>query len=191
MEKFTVIKSRTVVLPVENVDTDQIIPARFLKATSKAGLGTKLFADWRFAADGTAKPDFILNQPAAKGASVLVAGDNFGCGSSREHAPWALVDYGFRAVVSTSIADIFRNNSLKNGLIPVVVDAAIHAKLLATPGAEVTVSIEDRTITLADGSSAAFAIEPFARYCLLNGVDELAFLLSQEDAIAAFEAGRS
>ena len=190
MEKVTAIKSRTVVLPVENVDTDQIIPARFLKATSKAGLGTKLFADWRFAADGAPKPDFVLNQPAAAGATVLVAGDNFGCGSSREHAPWALVDYGFRAVVSTSIADIFRNNSLKNGLIPVVVDAATHAKLLATPGAEVTVSVNDLLLTLPDGSTAKFPIDPFARFCLLNGVDELQFLLSQEEAIAAFEARR-
>jgi 3-isopropylmalate/(R)-2-methylmalate dehydratase small subunit len=191
MEKFTAIKSRTVVLPVENVDTDQIIPARFLKATSKAGLGTKLFADWRFAADGAPKPDFVLNQPAAAGAAVLVAGDNFGCGSSREHAPWALVDYGFRAVVSTSIADIFRNNSLKNGLIPVVVDAATHAKLLAAPGAEVTVSVNDLLLTLPDGSTAKFPMDPFARFCLLNGVDELQFLLSQEEAIAAFEARRS
>jgi 3-isopropylmalate/(R)-2-methylmalate dehydratase small subunit len=191
MEKLTAIKSRTVVLPVENVDTDQIIPARFLKATSKVGLGTKLFADWRFAADGAPKPDFVLNQPAAAGATVLVAGDNFGCGSSREHAPWALVDYGFRAVVSTSIADIFRNNSLKNGLIPVVVDAATHAKLLAAPGAEVTVSVNDLLLTLPDGSTAKFPMDPFARFCLLNGVDELQFLLSQEDAIAAFESRHS
>ena len=191
MEKFTVIKSRTVVLPVENVDTDQIIPARFLKATSKAGLGTKLFADWRFAADGTAKPDFILNQPAAKGASVLVAGDNFGCGSSREHAPWALVDYGFRAVVSTSIADIFRNNSLKNGLVPIVVDKASHAKLLAAPGVEVSISVEDQTLALPDGTKVKFPIDPFARYCLLNGVDELEFLLSQDAAITAFETRRT
>jgi len=191
MEKFTVIKSRTVVLPVENVDTDQIIPARFLKATSKVGLGTKLFADWRFAADGTPKPDFVLNQPAAAGASVLVAGDNFGCGSSREHAPWALYDYGFRAVVSTSIADIFRSNSLKNGLLPIVVDAAAHAKLLAAPGAEVTVSVADQTLTLPDGAKVTFPIDPFARYCLLHGVDELEFLLSQGDAIAAFETRRT
>jgi 3-isopropylmalate/(R)-2-methylmalate dehydratase small subunit len=190
MEKVTTITSRTVVLPVENVDTDQIIPARFLKATSKAGLGTKLFADWRFTADGTAKPDFVLNQPAATGAAVLVAGDNFGCGSSREHAPWALYDYGFRAVVSTSIADIFRNNALKNGLVPVVIDAAAHAKLLAAPAAEVTISVDNLSITLPDGSSATFHIEPFARFCLLNGVDELEFLLSQSDAIAAFEARR-
>jgi 3-isopropylmalate/(R)-2-methylmalate dehydratase small subunit len=191
MEKVTTITSRTVVLPVENVDTDQIIPARFLKATSKVGLGTKLFADWRFAADGTPKADFVLNQPAAKGATILIAGDNFGCGSSREHAPWALVDYGFRAVVSTSIADIFRNNSLKNGLVPIVVDAATHAKLLANPGTEVSVSVADQTLTLSDGTKAKFPIDPFARYCLLNGVDELEFLLSQEQAIAAFEAKRA
>jgi 3-isopropylmalate/(R)-2-methylmalate dehydratase small subunit len=187
MDKVTTITSRTVVLPVENVDTDQIIPARFLKATSKVGLGSKLFADWRFTSDGTPKPDFVLNQPAAAGAAVLVAGDNFGCGSSREHAPWALHDHGFRAVISTSIADIFRNNSLKNGLVPVVVDAAVHAKLLATPGAQVTVSVADQTLTLSDGTSTKFPIDPFARYCLLNGVDDLDFLLSEADAIAAFE----
>src|SRR5207344_614709 len=138
MERMDIITSRTVVLPVENVDTDQIIPARFLKATSKVGLGSKLFADWRFAADGAPKPEFVLNQATAAGATVLVAGDNFGCGSSREHAPWALVDYGFRAVVSTSIADIFKNNSLKNGLLPIVVEPALHRRLLAEPGAEVT-----------------------------------------------------
>jgi len=191
MDKITTIKSRTVVLPVENVDTDQIIPARFLKATSKVGLGSKLFADWRFAADGAPKADFVLNQPAAAGAAILVAGDNFGCGSSREHAPWALYDYGFRAVVSTSIADIFRNNSLKNGLVPIVVDAAAHAKLLAAPGAEVSVDVADQTLTLPDGGKVKFPIDPFARYCLLNGVDELEFLLSQESAIAAFEAKRA
>src|SRR5436190_14468663 len=191
MEKVSTITSRTVVLPVENVDTDQIIPARFLKATSKAGLGSKLFADWRFTADGKPKPDFVLNQPAAAGANVLVAGDNFGCGSSREHAPWALVDHGFRAVVSTSIADIFRNNALKNVLVPIVVDAAVHAKLLATPGSEVTISVADQTITLSDGTRAKFPIDSFARYCLLNGVDELEFLLSQADAISAFEAKRA
>jgi 3-isopropylmalate/(R)-2-methylmalate dehydratase small subunit len=190
MEKVTTITSRTVVLPVENVDTDQIIPARFLKATSKVGLGSKLFADWRFAADGTPKGDFVLNQPAAKGATVLVAGDNFGCGSSREHAPWALVDYGFRAVISTSIADIFRNSSLKNGFVPIVVDAATHAKLLANPGTEVTVSVADQTLSLPDGTRVKFPIDPFARYCLLNGVDELEFLLSQADAITAFETRR-
>ncbi|HEX3905333.1 MAG TPA: 3-isopropylmalate dehydratase small subunit [Polyangia bacterium] len=188
MEPLKTFTSRTVVLPVENVDTDQIIPARFLKATSKAGLGSKLFADWRFDAEGKPKQDFVLNRPEAAGAAILVAGDNFGCGSSREHAPWALVDYGFRAVVSTSIADIFRNNSLKNGLVPVVVDMAAHTKLLAAPGASLTISVEDQTLTLPDGSRASFPIDPFARYCLLNGVDELEFLLSKEAAIAAFEA---
>ena len=183
--------ARTVVLPIENVDTDQIIPARFLKATSKVGLGKNLFADWRFDAEGKPKPDFILNRPEAAGATILVAGDNFGCGSSREHAPWSLTDYGFRAVISTSIADIFRNNSLKNGLIPVVVDPATHAKLLAAPGATVTISVEDKTVTLPDGSQVSFPIDPFARYCLLQGVDELEFLLSQDKEIAAFEARQS
>ena len=190
MEKITTITSRTVVLPVENVDTDQIIPARFLKATSKAGLGEKLFADWRFDGAGTAKPDFVLNRPEAKGAAVLVAGDNFGCGSSREHAPWALYDYGFRAVISTSIADIFKNNSLKNGLLPIVVDGATHGKLLATPGAEVTVSLESQTVTLPEGTSAKFTVDPFSRYCLLNGIDELEFLLSKDAEITKFESGR-
>jgi 3-isopropylmalate/(R)-2-methylmalate dehydratase small subunit len=190
MEPIKTLTSKTVVLPVENVDTDQIIPARFLKATSKAGLGSKLFADWRFDGEGKPKGDFVLNKPEAAGAAVLVAGDNFGCGSSREHAPWALVDHGIRAVISTSIADIFRNNSLKNGLVPVVIDKATHAKLLASPGASVTISVEDQTLTLPDGTRASFPIDPFARYCLLNGVDELEFLLSQESAIAAFEARR-
>jgi 3-isopropylmalate/(R)-2-methylmalate dehydratase small subunit len=191
MERMDLITSKTVVLPVENVDTDQIIPARFLKATSKVGLGSKLFADWRFDAEGKPKADFILNRPEAAGATVLVAGDNFGCGSSREHAPWSLTDYGFRAVISTSIADIFRNNSLKNGLIPVVIDPASHAKLLAAPGATVTISVEDKTVTLPDGSKVSFPIDPFARYCLLQGVDELEFLLSQDKEITAFEARQS
>jgi 3-isopropylmalate/(R)-2-methylmalate dehydratase small subunit len=187
MEPIKTFSSKTVVLPSENIDTDQIIPARFLKATSKNGLGDKLFSDWRFTADGQQKPDFALNKPEAKGARVLVAGDNFGCGSSREHAPWALYDYGFRAVISTSIADIFKNNSLKNGLLPISVDAATHAKLLATPGAEVTISLEAQTVTLADGTSTKFVVDPFSRYCLLNGIDELQFLLSQDAEISAFE----
>jgi 3-isopropylmalate/(R)-2-methylmalate dehydratase small subunit len=191
MDKIDTITSKTVVLPVENVDTDQIIPARFLKATSKVGLGSKLFADWRFDGEGKPRPDFVLNRPEAAGATVLVAGDNFGCGSSREHAPWSLTDYGFRAVISTSIADIFRNNSLKNGLVPVVIDQASHAKLLAAPGATVTISVSDRTVTLPDGSKASFPIDPFARYCLLQGVDELEFLLSQDKEISAFEANRA
>jgi 3-isopropylmalate/(R)-2-methylmalate dehydratase small subunit len=187
MEPIKTFTSKTVVLPSENIDTDQIIPARFLKATSKNGLGDKLFSDWRFTADGQQKPDFALNKPEAKGARVLVAGDNFGCGSSREHAPWALYDYGFRAVISTSIADIFKNNSLKNGLLPITVDAATHGKLLATPGAEVTISLEAQTVTLADGTVSKFTVDPFSRYCLLNGIDELQFLLSQDAEISAFE----
>jgi len=176
-----------VVLPIENVDTDQIIPARFLRVTTKAGLGDRLFSDWRYELTGRPKPDFVPNRREFQGAQVLVAGDNFGCGSSREHAPWALYDYGFRAVVSTSIADIFRNNALKNGLLPIVVEKAVHEKLVATPGSEVTVDLEAQTVTLADGTTARFPIDAFARYCLLNGVDELAFLLSQEEAIAAYE----
>jgi 3-isopropylmalate/(R)-2-methylmalate dehydratase small subunit len=190
MEPLRTFKSKTVVLPIENVDTDQIIPARFLKVTSKQGLGKNLFADWRYEASGAPKPDFLLNKPEAAGAQVLVAGDNFGCGSSREHAPWALYDYGFRAVVSTSIADIFRNNSLKNGLLPIVVDPAFHAKLLAKPGATVTISLEDKTIALDDGTKASFPVEPFARYCLLHGMDQLDFLLSLDKDVAAFEAAR-
>ncbi len=187
MEPTRSIQSRTVVMPNANIDTDQIIPARFLKVTTKDGLGKMLFCDWRYDANQKSKADFILNTPAAQGAKVLVAGDNFGCGSSREHAPWALTDFGFRAVVSTSIADIFRNNALKNGLVPVVVDPAFHAKLLAQPGAEVTIDLESQTIRLADGTSAKFPIDPFARHCLMNGVDELGYLLAQEQEIAAWE----
>jgi 3-isopropylmalate/(R)-2-methylmalate dehydratase small subunit len=190
MDPIRVIESTTVVLPRENVDTDQIIPARFLKVTDKKGLGKVLFCDWRYDAGEKPKPDFILNRPEAQGCQVLVAGDNFGCGSSREHAPWALVDAGFRAVVSTSIADIFRNNALKNGLVPVIVPPAAHAALLAAPGAEVTIDLESRTITLPDGGTATFPIDGFARYCLMNGVDELGYLLAQEEAIARFERTR-
>src|SRR3954466_13771378 len=156
MEPIRTFASKTVVLPIENVDTDQIIPARFLKVTSKVGIGAHLFADWRYDGAGQPKAEFVLNRPEANGAAVLVAGDNFGCGSSREHAPWALYDYGFRAIVSTSIADIFKNNSLKNGLLPITLDAPVHAKLLSTPGAEVTVSLEAQTVTLPDGTTAKF-----------------------------------
>ena len=190
MEPLKTIVSRTVALPIDNIDTDQIIPARFLKGTTKSGLGEKLFSDWRYDAQGNRKADFLLNRPEAQGAQVLIAGDNFGCGSSREHAPWALVDYGFRAVVSTSIADIFRNNALKNGLLPIVVEPALHRRLLAEPDASVTISLEDQTLRLHDGTTARFTVDPFARYCLLNGVDELAFLLAAEPDIAAFEARR-
>jgi 3-isopropylmalate/(R)-2-methylmalate dehydratase small subunit len=188
MDPIRTFTSRTVVLPMDNIDTDQIIPARFLKVTTKNGLGEKLFSDWRYDGQGQPRPDFLLNRPEAKGAKVLVAGDNFGCGSSREHAPWALYDYGFRAVVSTSIADIFRNNALKNGLLPIVIEPTLHARLVAQPGAEVTVSLEAQTLAFADGSKVSFVVDPFARYCLLNGIDELEFLLSQEESIARFEA---
>ena len=188
MEPIRTFTAKTVVLPIENVDTDQIIPARFLKVTSKIGIGAHLFADWRYDAAGQPKAEFVLNRPEAKGAAVLVAGDNFGCGSSREHAPWALFDYGFRAIVSTSIADIFRSNSLKNRLIPIVVNEGTHRTLLASPGANVTVSLEDRTLSLPDGKKVTFPIDPFARYCLMNGQDELDFLLSQKEEIARFEA---
>ena len=190
MEPLRTIRSRTVVLPRENVDTDQIIPARFLKVTDKHGLGKALFSDWRYDEAGAPRPDFVLNRPEAQGCRVLVAGDNFGCGSSREHAPWALVDAGFQAVVSTSIADIFRNNALKNGLVPVVVDRASHAKLLSAPGAEVTISLEERTLALPGGGTASFPIDAFARYCLMNGVDELGYLLGEAATIAEFERSR-
>jgi 3-isopropylmalate/(R)-2-methylmalate dehydratase small subunit len=187
MEPLRTISSRTVVLPRENVDTDQIIPARFLKVTDKKGLGKVLFSDWRYDAAGAPRPEFVLNRPEAAGCRILVAGDNFGCGSSREHAPWALVDAGFQAVVSTRIADIFRNNALKNGLVPIVLEPAAHAKLLAAPGAEVRIDVAAQTITLPDGTAATFPLDGFAKYCLVNGVDELGYLLGQEAAIAAYE----
>jgi 3-isopropylmalate/(R)-2-methylmalate dehydratase small subunit len=188
MDPIRSIESRTVVIPRENIDTDQIIPGRFLKVTDKKGLGKALFSDWRYDADGRPRPDFVLNRPEAQGCTILVAGDNFGCGSSREHAPWALADHGFRAVISTRIADIFRNNALKNGLVPVVLDPSSHAKLLAAPGASVRVDLASQTVALPDGTSAPFALDAFAKYCLMNGVDELGFLLGQEEAIAAHEA---
>lgn len=191
MEPIKTIKSRTVVLPSTNIDTDQIIPGRFLTTTTKQGLGKLLFADWRYKPDGSEIPEFILNKPEAKGAAVLVGGRNFGCGSSREHAPWSLVDFGFRAVISTEIADIFRNNSLKNGLLPIVVDDKTHAWLIANPGAEVTVDLETNTLTLPTGVEVKFPIESFARYCLLNGVDQTGYLLSKEKEIAAYEQRHS
>ena len=191
MEPITVIRSRTVVMPSSNIDTDQIMPARFLTTTTREGLGAHLFADWRYDAAGAPNPDFVLNRPEAKGCQVLVAGRNIGCGSSREHAPWGLVDYGFRAVISTEIADIFRNNSLKNGLLPVIVDGQTHEWLLANPGAEVTIDLESCTLTLPTGTAVKFPIDAFARYCLMNGVDELGYLLSKLDAIEAWEARRA
>ena len=185
------ITSKTVVFPVDNIDTDQIIPARFLKTISKAGLGDQLFYDWRYDASGASKPDFILNTDAAKGAEVLVAGDNFGCGSSREHAPWALTQFGFKAVVSTSFADIFKGNSLKNGLLPIVVPAAIHTALIASPGAVVKIDLATQTLTLPDGTSVEFPIDAFAKHCLLEGVDELGYILKQDAAISDYEARRT
>jgi 3-isopropylmalate/(R)-2-methylmalate dehydratase small subunit len=191
MEPVRTIRSRTAVLPLDNIDTDQIIPARFLRATTREGFGKNLFADWRYEASGAPRADFVLNQPTAQGCTILVAGRNFGCGSSREHAPWALTDYGFRAVVSTEFADIFRNNALKNGLVPVLVDEATSAWLLANPGAEITVDVESTTLALPNGTRVLFPLEPFARYCLMNGVDELGFLLKQTPAIDAFERRRA
>ena len=187
LEKF---ESRTVVIPVDNIDTDQIIPARFLKTISKDGLGDQLFNDWRYEASGKPNPDFILNRPDAKGVQILVAGDNFGCGSSREHAPWALMQFGFRAVVSTSFADIFRGNSLKNGLLPIVVPADVHKELLESPGAVVKIDLASQTLTLPSGRAVTFPIDAFSRHCLLEGIDELGYILQQEPAIAACEAQR-
>jgi 3-isopropylmalate/(R)-2-methylmalate dehydratase small subunit len=191
MARFTTLTARAAVLPVNDIDTDQIIPARFLKTTDKAGLGASLFADWRYEADGTPKAGFVLNQPGAAGAQVLVAGDNFGCGSSREHAPWALTGFGFRAVVSTSFADIFRNNALKNGLLPVAVDAAAHAELLAAlaadPAAELSIDLATQTLALPGGRRVTFPIDAFSRTCLLEGVDELGYILKHEARIAAHE----
>ncbi len=194
MDKFITFKSRVVPLLIDNIDTDQIIPARFLKTVSKAGLADQLFYDWRYDASGRPIPDFILNKPQGQGAHVLLAGDNFGCGSSREHAPWALKQYGFKAVISTSFADIFRGNSLKNSLLPIVVSPEVHHALLAAvqadPATEVTVDLAQRTLTLPDGSSAIFPIDDFARHCMLEGVDELGYILKQEAQIAEFEAKR-
>jgi 3-isopropylmalate/(R)-2-methylmalate dehydratase small subunit len=190
MDPMRKIVSRTAVLPLSDVDTDQIIPARFLRTTTREGLGKHLFSEWRYRPDGTPNPDFLLNRPEAQGCAILVAGRNFGCGSSREHAPWALLDNGIRVVISTQIADIFRSNSLKNGLVPVIVDEATSAWLLANPGAEVTVDLESSTLALPDGRRVNFPIEPFARYCLMNGVDEMGYLLSRDAEIRAYEQRR-
>jgi 3-isopropylmalate/(R)-2-methylmalate dehydratase small subunit len=191
MKPFTRLESRLVPLAIDNVDTDQIIPARFLKTISKVGLGDQLFCDWRYDAEGRPRPDFILNQPRARGAEVLLAGDNFGCGSSREHAPWALTQFGFRAVISTSFADIFRQNSFKNSLLPVTVPREVHAELFAlAPDATVEIDLAAQTLTLPGGRAVEFPIDSFARHCLLNGIDELGYIRQQEDAIAAFEARR-
>lgn len=188
MQPFTTLRSRTVVLPAANIDTDQIIPARFLTTTTRTGLGRNLFADWRYDESGAPRADFALNRPAARDCQILVAGRNFGCGSSREHAPWALLDYGVRAVVSTQIADIFRSNALKNGLLPVVVDESTSNWLIANPGAAIALDVAAGTLTLPSGLSTQFPLEAFARHCLLHGVDELGYLLTRVDEIAAYEA---
>jgi len=195
MAHFTTLTSRVVSLPNNDVDTDQIIPARFLKATDKNGMGAALFADWRYNADGSPKPDFVLNKPETQGAQILLAGDNFGCGSSREHAPWALTGFGFRAVISTSFADIFRNNSLKNGLLPVVVDKETHTELMdlaeEAPRAELRVDLASQTLTLPGGRTVTFPIDGFSKTCLLKGTDELGYLLSFSEKIADYEAAHN
>ena len=186
-ERILQVQSEAVVLAMPNCDTDQIIPARFLKVTTRQGLGQHAFSDLRYTSDGTPRPDFVLNKPSAQGASVLVAGDNFGCGSSREHAPWALHDFGFRAVISTSFADIFRNNALKNGLLVVAVSQPLHARLMRGEGNPLTIDLPSQKITLSDGTQEEFPIDAFAKYRLVNGIDELDFLMQHEAAIAAFE----
>jgi 3-isopropylmalate/(R)-2-methylmalate dehydratase small subunit len=189
---FATITSRVIPLVVDNVDTDQIIPARFLKTTDKQGLGDQLFADWRYQADGTPRPDFVLNRPGMAGRQVLLAGDNFGAGSSREHAPWALVAFGIRAVVATSFADIFRGNALKNGLLPIELDPEVHARLAgqvaADPDVEVTVDLDAQALRLPGGEQVGFQVDPFSRAMLLDGTDELGYLLGHADAVAAWEA---
>ncbi len=189
MQPITIIKGKMVALPNRDIDTDQITPARFLKGTEKKGLGKILFTDWRYEADGSPKKEFPLNLPGAQGAKVLVAGDNFGCGSSREHAPWALIDHGFAAVISTAFADIFKNNALKNGLIPIVVDETIHSDLLAmaTANQDIEIDLTKQTLRLPDGRIVEFPIDGFAKQCLVEGVDQLGYLLGRADAITAYE----
>ncbi len=192
MEPFKPFTSTVVAVPNENIDTDQIIPARFLKTINKQGLGDSLFADWRYAANGSPRPDFPLNQPEAKGAQILLAGHNFGCGSSREHAPWALQGFGFKAVISTYFADIFKGNALKNGLLPIQVDAETHRQLLSLahedPSMMLVVDLDSQTVTLPDGRAVKFPIDGFARRCLLQGVDQLGYLRDLDPAISEYEA---
>lgn len=192
MKAINRITSRVVVLPVDHIDTDQIIPARYLKVTDRNGLGSNLFADWRYLPDGSLDPAFVLNQPQSQDANILLAGDNFGCGSSREHAPWALLGFGFQAVLSTSFADIFRNNALKNGLLPIVVTPDVHQSLKLTlaaePRAELTIDLSMQELTLPDGTVVLFPIDSFSRTCLLNGIDELGYLLNLEESIHRYES---
>ena len=187
MDKFTTLTGVAAPLPIDNIDTDMIIPKQYLKTIKRTGLGAGLFAEMRYRDDGSEQPDFVLNKPAYRKASILVAGDNFGCGSSREHAPWALLDFGIRAVVSTEIADIFKTNALKNGLLPVVVDEATAGWLLEHPGAEVEIDLQATQLRLPDGAAVSFPIDAFARYCLLNGIDELGFLLSRQTELTRYE----
>ena len=192
MAKFTTLTSRMMPMPIDNIDTDQIIPARFLKTISKEGLDKQLFNDWRYDASGSPKPDFILNDPKYQGVQILLAGDNFGCGSSREHAPWALTQWGFRAVISTSFADIFKSNALKNGLVPVVVSREASARLFDLVAkdsqAKITIDLASQSLTLPDGTNVEFPVDAFAKHCLLEGVDELGYILQQASAIEAYEA---
>lgn len=193
--QFTTLTARCVVLPMQDVDTDQIIPARFLKVTDKLGLGEKLFCDWRYLDDGSPNPKFILNQPEAEGTQILIAGHNFGCGSSREHAPWALVGFGFRAVISTMFADIFKGNAVKNGLIPVVIEPAAHAELVAlrakNPDLQVTVDLQKQAVSWLGQTPVTFPIDPFSRACLLDGVDELGYLQKFQARAEAYEAAHA
>ncbi len=195
MEKFTQLTASMISIPTENVDTDQIIPARFLKVTDKNGLGDNLFFDWRYNTDGSPKSDFVLNTEQGKKAKVLVAGDNFGCGSSREHAPWAIMGYGFRAVISTGFADIFRNNSLKLGLVPVVVDKETHLQLMSLieeePDTQIAIDLENQTVQLPDGRQVKFPIDNFSKTCILQGVNQLGYLRSHGSAIEDYEANHS
>ncbi|MEZ4514642.1 MAG: 3-isopropylmalate dehydratase small subunit [Chloroflexota bacterium] len=192
MEPFTTLNSHLVSIPTENIDTDQIIPARFLKTISKKGLGQNLFSDWRYNEDGSNNPDFILNAAESQGAKILIAGDNFGCGSSREHAPWALMDWGVRAVISTSFADIFRNNSLKNGLLPIIVDEDTHKQIQSLveedPTTTISIDLASQSVLLPDGRSVSFPIDGFSKTCMLDGIDQLGYLLKQEEKMLAYEA---
>jgi 3-isopropylmalate/(R)-2-methylmalate dehydratase small subunit len=192
MEAFRQLTSHMVAIPTENIDTDQIIPARFLKTITKKGLGKNLFSDWRYNEDGSPKEDFALNKPEAQGAQILLAGDNFGAGSSREHAPWSLMDFGFKAIISTGFADIFRNNSLKNGLLPIIVDEDTHQQLMSIvaeePDAQVTVDLAGQRVVLPDGRSVEFPIDNFSKTCILEGLDQLGYLQKQAEQIAAYEA---
>jgi 3-isopropylmalate/(R)-2-methylmalate dehydratase small subunit len=193
MEKVTQFSGSIVSIPVNDIDTDQIIPARFLKVTDKLGLGKVAFCDWRYEEDGeTPNPEFVLNKPEYKGASVLIAGNNFGCGSSREHAPWALIGAGFKAIVSTDFADIFRNNALKNGLLPIIVDVETQQQLFSLaeedPSTSVSVDVESQTLTLPDGRAVKFPLDGFSKYCLLNGVDQLGYLMNLGEQVQVFES---